>query len=59
MRRKLRHYFEGHPVTVVSTFPLGEIAQNREVSGRIDKWAVDPMGETLSYAPAKLSNPRY
>jgi hypothetical protein len=25
-RRKLRHYFEDHPVTVVSSFPLGEIA---------------------------------
>jgi hypothetical protein len=25
-RRKLRHYFEGHPVTMVSSFPLGEIA---------------------------------
>jgi hypothetical protein len=24
-RRKLRHYFEAHPVTVVSPFPLGEI----------------------------------
>jgi hypothetical protein len=24
-RRKLRHYFEGHPVTLVSSFPLGEI----------------------------------
>ena len=23
-RRKLRHYFESHPVTVVSSFPLGE-----------------------------------
>jgi hypothetical protein len=21
--RKLRHYFESHPVTVVSSFPLG------------------------------------
>jgi hypothetical protein len=52
-RRKLRHYFEGHPVTVVSSFPLGEIAQNREASGRIAKWAVELMGETLSYAPRK------
>jgi hypothetical protein len=26
-RRKLRHYFESHPVTVVSSFPLGEIIQ--------------------------------
>jgi hypothetical protein len=27
-RRKLCHYFEAHPVTVVSSFPLGEIIQN-------------------------------
>ena len=27
-RRKLRHYFETHPVTVVSSFPLGEIFHN-------------------------------
>jgi hypothetical protein len=52
-RRKLRHYFEGHLVTVVSSFPLGEIAQNREASGRIAKWTVELMSETLSYAPRK------
>ena len=34
-RRKLPHYFESHPVTVVSSFPLGEIIQNREASGKI------------------------
>jgi ribonuclease HI len=32
---------------------LGEIDQNREASGRIAKWAVELMGETLSYAPRK------
>jgi hypothetical protein len=52
-RRKLCHYFEGHPVTVVSSFPLGEIAHNWEASGRIAKWTVKLMGETLSYAPHK------
>jgi ribonuclease HI len=52
-RRKLRHYFESHPVTVVSSFPLGEIIQCREASGRIAKWAVELMGETLSSAPRK------
>jgi ribonuclease HI len=52
-RRKLRHYFESHPVTVVSSFPLGEIIQCRETSGRIAKWAVELMGETLSFAPWK------
>jgi ribonuclease HI len=52
-RRKLRHYFESHPVTVVSSFPLGEIIQCREASGRIAKWAVELMGETISFAPRK------
>jgi ribonuclease HI len=52
-QRKLRHYFESHPVTVVSSFPLGEIIQSREASGRIAKWAVELMGETLSFAPRK------
>jgi ribonuclease HI len=52
-REKLRHYFESHPVTVVSSFPLGEIIQCREASSRIAKWAVELMGETLSFAPQK------
>jgi hypothetical protein len=52
-RRKLRHYFEAHPVMVVSSFPLGEIIQNPDVAGRIAKWSVELMGETLAYAPCK------
>jgi ribonuclease HI len=52
-RRKLRHYFESHPVTVLSSFPLGEIIQSREASGRIAKWAVEIMGKTISFAPRK------
>jgi ribonuclease HI len=40
-------------VTVVSSFPLGEIIQCREASGRIAKWAVELMGETLSFIPRK------
>jgi hypothetical protein len=52
-RRKLRHYFEAHPVTVDSSFPLGEIIRNPDAAGRIDKWSVEPMGEKLAYAPRK------
>jgi hypothetical protein len=52
-RRKLRHYFEAHPVTVVSSFPLGEIIHNPDATGRIAKWLVELMCETLAYAPRK------
>jgi hypothetical protein len=52
-RRKLCHYFEAHPVTVVSSFPLEEIIQNPDAAGKIAKWLVELMGETLAYAPRK------
>jgi hypothetical protein len=51
--RKLRHYFEAHPVTVVSSFSLGEIIRHPDAAGRIAKWSVELMGETLAYAPRK------
>ena len=52
-RRKLQHYFLSHRITVVSSFPLGEIIQSREATGRIAKWSVELMSETLTYAPRK------
>jgi ribonuclease HI len=52
-RQKLRYYFESHLVTVVSSFPLGEIIQCREASGRIAKCVVEIMGETIPFAPRK------
>jgi hypothetical protein len=52
-RCKLRHYFEAHPITAVSSFPLREIIQNPDAAGRIAKWSVKLMGETLAYPPRK------
>jgi hypothetical protein len=53
VRRKLQHYFEAHPVTVVSSFPLGEIIRNPDAAGRIAKRFVELMGETLTYTSRK------
>jgi len=52
-RCKLRHYFESHPVSVVSSFPLGEVIQNQEANGRIAKWAIELMGDGITYEPRK------
>jgi ribonuclease HI len=38
---------------VVSSLPLGEIICNPDAAGRIAKWSVELMGETLAYAQRK------
>ena len=43
-KRKLRHYFESHPMIVVMSFSLSEVVQNQDATGRIPKWALEQMG---------------
>ncbi|SPT17660.1 unnamed protein product [Triticum aestivum] len=38
--KKLKPYFQEHPITVVCTAPLAEIIGNRDASGRVAKWAI-------------------
>ena len=49
--QKLKHYFQGHPITVVSSAPLGDIIQNREATGRVAKWAIELRSHGLKYVP--------
>ena len=39
--RKLRHYFQEHPITVVSKTPLSDIINNSDATGRIAKWGIE------------------
>jgi hypothetical protein len=39
------------PVKVVSSFPLGEVIQIHDAMGRIAKWALELMGEGITYTP--------
>jgi hypothetical protein len=50
---KLRHYFKGHRITVITDFPLGDILYNRDATGRISKWAVELRALNVNFAPWK------
>jgi hypothetical protein len=39
--RKLRHYFEGHRIRVITNQPLSDLFANREASTQIIKWGAE------------------
>ena len=45
--KKLKHYFQEHPITIISAAPISEIIGNKDASGRVAKWAI----ELADYAP--------
>ena len=49
--RKLLHYFTDHEVTVVTSYPLGDIIRNCDAAGQIYKWALELMGHDIRYTP--------
>jgi hypothetical protein len=49
--KKLKHYFEEHPITVVSTTPLSEIIGCKDATGRVAKWAIELTAHTIQYKP--------
>jgi hypothetical protein len=51
MKRKLLHYFESHPIRVVTSSGLEEIVENRLATERMAKWALELMGLDITYVP--------
>src|ERR1041385_975688 len=49
--RKLKPYFQAHPITVVSSAPLAEIIGSRDASGRVAKWAIEIATHGIKYEP--------
>jgi hypothetical protein len=52
--RKLKHYFEEHPITVVSTTLLSEIIGCKDATGRVAKWAIELSAHTIQYKPRMM-----
>jgi hypothetical protein len=52
--RKLRHYFQGHPIKVVTDQPLETILRNPNVTGRVAEWAVELQPFEISFETTKV-----
>jgi hypothetical protein len=49
--RKLRHYFQAHKISVVSSFPLRVVLHNPNATGNIAKWAAELAEFELDFVP--------
>ena len=47
--RKVAHYFQEHPITVVSAAPLADILNNSKATGRVAKWSIELGPLDLTY----------
>ena len=47
--QKLHYYFQSHKIKIPTSFPLREMFENREASGRIGKWATQIAEHTIDF----------
>jgi ribonuclease HI len=52
--RKLCHYFQGHPIKLVTDRPLETILCNPNVTGRVAEWAVELQPFEISFETTKV-----
>ena len=51
-KKKLRHYFETHLITVITDFPIKHILSKLDLSGRLMKWPIDLGIYNIRYVPS-------
>jgi hypothetical protein len=54
--RKLHHYFQGHPIKMVTNRPLETILRNPNVTGRAAEWAMELQPFEISFKTTKVVN---
>ena len=52
--RKLRHYFQGHPIKVCTAFPLEQVLRNPNATGRVAEWAIDLQAFELEFHTTRV-----
>ena len=51
--RKLRHYFQEHPIVVVCEAQLSNILNNLEATGRVAQWGIELSPRDITYERRK------
>ncbi|GJW57779.1 reverse transcriptase domain-containing protein [Tanacetum coccineum] len=52
--RRLRRYFQGHTIKVITEKPISQILNNREATGRLAKWGIELEAYGIRYAPRSM-----
>ncbi|GFY85504.1 hypothetical protein Acr_04g0002420 [Actinidia rufa] len=54
--RKLMHYFQAHPISVYTEFPLKAILMKADLTGRLSKWSLELGQFDISFLPRAAIN---
>lgn len=57
--RKLRHYFQGHPIIVKMNYPIKRILKKPDLVGRIVAWALELSEYDITFTIGITSNHKY
>ena len=52
--RKLRHYFQGHPIKVISSYPLERVLRSPNSSGRVAEWNIELQAFHLEFSTTRV-----
>ena len=52
--RKLRHYFQGHPIKVVSAYPLERVLRSPNSAGRVTEWNIQLHAFQLEFSTTRV-----
>ncbi|XP_075083376.1 uncharacterized protein LOC142167119 [Nicotiana tabacum] len=48
---KMRPYFQCHPISIITAFPLRNILHKQELSGKLAKWVIELIEYDIIYQP--------
>ena len=52
--RKLRHYFQGHPIKVVSAYPLERVLRSPNSAGRVTEWNIELQAFQIEFSTTRV-----